>query len=72
MLRRLAQLIPPPHLGALTATGDVDGCAAALTRVLAAGDRRADVRAYAERYGWDEPVAALVETFCEAAAGVPR
>lgn len=63
---------PPPHLGALTATGDVDGCAAALTRVLAAGDRRADVRAYAERYGWDEPVAALVETFREAAAGVPR
>ena len=61
---------PPPHLGALTSPGDVDGVAVALQRVLAAGDRRADVRAHAERYGWDEPVEALVSTFREAAAGV--
>ena len=33
-------------------------------------ESEAPVRAFAERYGWDEPVEALVATFREAAGGV--
>ena len=54
---------PDEHLGALVEPGDIDGFAAAISRVLERGARGREVRAYAERYGWDEPVGALVETF---------
>ncbi|MEC8653697.1 MAG: glycosyltransferase [Planctomycetota bacterium] len=60
---------PSEPLGALVEPGDVDGLAAALSVVLSRGARRDEVRAYSERYGWDEPVAELVETFRSAVEG---
>ena len=60
---------PPLHRGALVRPGDVGGFAAALSAVVAAGHRPDEVRAYALRFGWDEPVARLVETFNDAAGG---
>lgn len=50
-------------LGALVPPGDDAALAAAIRRVLAAPADPARVRAFAERYGWDEPVAFLVERF---------
>ena len=52
--------------------GDVDGLVTALTATLAAGRRTDEVRAFAERYGWAEPVAELVETFRAAAQEAAR
>ena len=63
---------PPQHLGALVEPRDVDALAAALRVVLDAGGRSSEVRAFAERYGWHEPVAALVATFRAAAGEVAR
>ena len=42
------------------------GLAAALSAVLARDARSGEVRAYAERYGWDEPVQELVNLFLAA------
>lgn len=58
---------PSPGLGALIDVGDVDGLTAALRAVLAAGITKSDVRAFAERYGWQEPVEQLARTFVGAA-----
>jgi glycosyltransferase involved in cell wall biosynthesis len=63
---------PPPQLGAMVQPGDVDGLVTALTATLAAGRRTDEVRAFAERYGWAEPVAELVETFRAAAQEAAR
>jgi len=60
---------PAPHLGALVEVGDVDGFAAAMGRVLDGGRHTEKVRAFAESYGWQEPVAQLIETFRAATAG---
>ena len=60
---------PPLHRGALVRPGDVDGFAAALRAVVGARRRPDEVRAYALQFGWDEPVARLVETFVDAAGG---
>lgn len=54
---------PPPHLGAMVPPSDPDGLQQALRLVLAEGHRRDEVRAFAERYGWQQPVELLVETF---------
>ena len=54
---------PPAHLGALVEPKDVAALTAALAEVVAHGPHPGDVRAFAERYGWGEPVAALVATF---------
>jgi teichuronic acid biosynthesis glycosyltransferase TuaC len=56
----------PAWRGAMVAPGDVDGLIAALRTVLATPPDRAAVRAFAEQYGWDEPVRFLVETFRQA------
>ncbi len=53
----------PRALGAWIERRDPDGVAAALCTVLAAPPDRAAVRAFAQRYGWDEPVRLLVDTF---------
>ena len=50
---------PLPQLGQLVPIGDVAGFAAALQRVLDGPDACADIRRFAERYGWQEPVAQL-------------
>ena len=60
---------PEPWLGALVDAGDRAGFVAALGRVLEVGNERARVRAFAERYGWREPVEHLVATFARAFAG---
>lgn len=55
---------PVPHaIGALIERRDADGVAAALRTVLEAPRDGAAVRAFAERYGWDEPVRLLAHTF---------
>ncbi|MBL8737193.1 MAG: glycosyltransferase [Planctomycetes bacterium] len=56
------------ELGALCAPNDLDGLIAALQRTLATPPDRAAVRAFAERYGWDEPVQLLVAVFRRALA----
>jgi teichuronic acid biosynthesis glycosyltransferase TuaC len=56
-------------LGALVPSGDVEALGAALQRVLAVPGDRCRVRAFAERYGWSEPVAALTQMFEAAFAG---
>jgi hypothetical protein len=53
----------PPFLGAMFAPGDLAGLVAALSPFLARDPDRVAVRAFAQRYGWDEPVAMLVRTF---------
>jgi glycosyltransferase involved in cell wall biosynthesis len=50
-------------LGALVAPHDAGAFAAALQRTLAVPGDRAMVRAFAERYGWAEPVALLAKLF---------
>lgn len=60
---------PAIELGALVDVGDRAGLQQALAAVLDRGADRARVRAFAERYGWHEPVAQLVAVF-EAAAAV--
>jgi glycosyltransferase involved in cell wall biosynthesis len=50
-------------LGALVPVGDPEALAAAVGAVLATPGSCAAVRAFAERYGWAEPVAVLVEVF---------
>lgn len=61
---------PEAYLGALVPVGDVAGFTAALQRVLDAGKHTSQVRAFAERYGWQEPIEQLVETFRRACGGV--
>jgi glycosyltransferase involved in cell wall biosynthesis len=56
----------PAGIGALVAPRDVAGLAAALQQVLARPADRAVVRAFAERYGWAEPIATLVGVFRQA------
>lgn len=56
------------ELGALCAPNDLDGLTAALQRTLATPPDRSAVRAFAERYGWDEPVQLLVAVFRRALA----
>jgi len=65
---------PPPAdgwLGALVPPRDQAALTAALQRVLAQPGDRARVRAFAQRYGWAEPVALLVAAFRTALAGAP-
>jgi len=58
----------PSARGALVEVGDVDGLTDALRAVLAAGHQPQQVRAFAERYGWQQPVEQLVATFRAAVA----
>lgn len=55
-------------LGALVPVGDVRATADAVRALLAAPSDRAAVRAFALRYGWDEPVALLADTLRQALA----
>ncbi len=59
----------PGHLGAMVAPGDVAGFEHALRARLAAPPDRAAVRTFAQRYGWEGPVAFLAQLF-RAALGV--
>lgn len=52
-----------PARGALVPPGDAAALAAAIRAVLAVPADAAAVRAFAERYGWQEPVAFLSELF---------
>lgn len=54
---------PPVWLGALVPPRDVAALAAALRTVTAVAPDRARVAAFAQRYGWTEPVAQLVAVF---------
>jgi glycosyltransferase involved in cell wall biosynthesis len=66
---------PPPAdswLGATVPPGDVPALTAALRRVLAVPGDRQRVRAFAGRYGWDEPVQLLVDVFQRALRGSGR
>lgn len=56
-------------VGALVPVGDQPALVAALRTLLDAPPARTTVRAFAERYGWDEPVATLVAVFRGATAG---
>lgn len=58
---------PPAARGAMVAPGDVGAFAAALGAVFAADRDAGEVRRYAERFGWQEPVEDLVDTFRAAA-----
>ena len=49
--------------------GDVAGLRDALREVLAVERRPGEVRAFAERYGWREPIDDLVATFARAFEG---
>jgi glycosyltransferase involved in cell wall biosynthesis len=63
---------PPPadgSLGALVPAGDADALAAALAHMLQTPGDPARVRAHAQRFSWDEPVALLVAAFRSALAG---
>jgi glycosyltransferase involved in cell wall biosynthesis len=62
----------PGTLGALVAPRDADAFAAALQATLAVPGDRAKVRAFAERYGWAEPVALLATLFRRALGEAPR
>jgi teichuronic acid biosynthesis glycosyltransferase TuaC len=57
-----------PGVGALVPPGDLAALTAALRAVLAGPRDPAIVRAYAERYGWREPVQQLVDLFHSALA----
>ncbi len=59
----------PAWRGALVAPRDVAAWTRALRAQLAAPPERARVRAFASQYGWDEPVAALVQIFRTALPG---
>ena len=52
-----------PRLGALVAPGDAAALATAVGTLLARPADAAFVRAFAERYGWDEPVELLAARF---------
>jgi glycosyltransferase involved in cell wall biosynthesis len=54
---------PPAYLGALVEPGDEQALGAALRGVLATKHEPDRVRAFAERYGWQQPVEQLVATF---------
>ena len=59
----LGGLEPDPKLGALVDIDDVAGFARAMLRVLDGGRHTGEIRAFAEAYGWQQPVAQLVELF---------
>ncbi|MGB3967269.1 MAG: glycosyltransferase, partial [Planctomycetota bacterium] len=59
---------PPAWLGSLLAPGDGQALAAALRHHLDQGADRARIRAFAGRYGWDEPVQFLGRLFRQALA----
>lgn len=59
---------PPPWLGALCPVGDHAAFGRAFAAFAAMPIERARVRAYAERFGWDAPVARLCEVFRQALA----
>lgn len=52
-----------PRLGALVPPRDGEALARAMAALLAVPGDRAAVRAFAERYGWDEPVRLLTDVF---------
>lgn len=54
---------PEPWLGALVPPGDQAALVRALLTVLATPADRARVRAHAEAFGWQQPVAQLVQCF---------
>jgi glycosyltransferase involved in cell wall biosynthesis len=58
-----------PRLGALVPPGDDMALAAALRAALEVAGDPAHVRRFAERWGWDEPVRLLGETFDRALRG---
>lgn len=60
----------PDWLGALVPCGDVPALSRALRTCLARPPARERVRAFALRYGWDEPVRQLVGIFDRVFAGV--
>ncbi|MCA8949150.1 MAG: hypothetical protein KDE27_06595, partial [Planctomycetes bacterium] len=57
-------------LGTLVTPGDDQGLATAIAELLATPAEPTRVRAYAERWGWEEPVALLTKTFRDALAEV--
>lgn len=57
---------PDPVLGTLVPVGDTAGFTAALQLVLDRKKQTNEVRAFAERYGWQEPVDQLVQMFRDA------
>lgn len=59
---------PPAWLGAMCPVGDVAAFGRAFAALAAAPSARAQVRAHAERFGWDEPVARLCDVFRAALA----
>lgn len=61
---------PESFLGALVPIGDTAGFTVALQRVLDGQKHTKEVRAYAERYGWQEPVEQLVQVFRNAGGEV--
>jgi len=50
-----------PAVGATVPVGDAGGLAGALARILAQGTDRAQVRRFATRYSWEEPVARMAQ-----------
>lgn len=63
---------PEAYLGALVPVGDTAGFAAAIQRVLDDEKCSGRVRAFAERYGWEEPVTLLQQTFRSACGEVVK
>ncbi|MCC7397379.1 MAG: glycosyltransferase [Planctomycetes bacterium] len=63
--------VPAAGIGALVPVGDDAALAQALADLLERPAARPAVRAFAERYGWQQPVATLVDIFRRASEGRP-
>lgn len=64
----IPDILSEPIAGAVVPVGDVAALARALREVLQAAPSRAAVRAFATRYSWEQPVAALVDLMRAAVA----
>ena len=62
----IPQIVSAPVAGRLVPPGDAQALATAIAQMLAAPAERSAVRAFASRYGWDEPVALLCRVFAAA------